>query len=245
MGFQSVAATVVLVLLTSAVAYSAGGTSIVAEKGSEAYVNPNWPEGVAQLVNHPLRTRGWNDWFTEWPNDVNHYAIEVNSTAEVNRLVAQLTNIQGPVRQIKLAPMAEPRGLGWVTALPEGNNIPVVFSIGDQQRVNEWYRRLGGRKFGVIEFEAAPVAVPPTLTIFVQNESIDVNRLEIPADIEVSAGYCPRPFHKWNTLKERADAEARKTSDELAISADDPEARKALEAIYEFLDRRKSDGSAR
>jgi hypothetical protein len=31
--------------------------------------------GSFDLVNDPLRTQGWNPWFSEWPNDMNFYAF--------------------------------------------------------------------------------------------------------------------------------------------------------------------------
>ena len=73
---------------------AAGGTSVVATKGQAAYVSPTWPEGVGELVNHPLRTSGWNSWFTEWPNDVNQYAFEIKSTDDLNRLITRLAAIK-------------------------------------------------------------------------------------------------------------------------------------------------------
>jgi hypothetical protein len=110
---------------------AAGGTSIVASPGQKAHVSPNWPEKVREIVNDPLRTSGWNSWFTEWPNDVNHYGFKIASMDEVNRLVEKLAKVNSPLRQIHLAPTKEPEGLGWVTSLPKGNGIAVIFSIGD------------------------------------------------------------------------------------------------------------------
>jgi hypothetical protein len=65
---------------------AAAGTSVVATKGRATCVSPIWPEGVGELVNDPLRTSGWNSWFTEWPKDVNQYALEIKSTDDLNRL---------------------------------------------------------------------------------------------------------------------------------------------------------------
>ena len=152
-------------------AFAMGGTSVVATPGQPASVSSDWPEGVGELVNDPSRTTGWNDWFSEWPNDVNQYAFEIESTDDLNRLIAKLAAIQGDLRQIRLSPEKEPRGLGWVTQAPEGNGIAVVFSLGDQARIDEWFKHVR-KPFGVMEFTAAPVAVPPTLTLFVQNDRV-------------------------------------------------------------------------
>lgn len=135
-------------------------------------------------MNDPTRTTGWNSWFSEWPNDVDQYALEITTTDDLNRLIEKLSATKSEVRQIRLSYLKEPVGLGWVTSLPEGNHIAAIFSIGDQSRIDEWYKRVR-KPFGVMEFTAAPVAVPPTLTIFVQNEAVNFEQLKIPAGIIV------------------------------------------------------------
>lgn len=186
----------------AAPAFAAGGTSTVASKGRAAYVSPGWAEGVGDLVNDESRTEGWNPWFTSWPNDVNQYAFEIQSTDDLNRLIAKLAAIKTDLRQIRLSYLKEPKGLGWTTRVPEGNGIPVIFSIGNQSRIDQWYEQLR-QPFGTMEFTAAPVAVPPTLTIFVQNEAVTLKDLNIPEGIDVSAGYVPTVFHKSNTKLEQ------------------------------------------
>lgn len=183
-------------------ALAAGGTSMVATKGQPAHVSTGWPDGVGKLVNNTCRTKGWNAWFTEWPNDVNQYAMQTESTADLNRLLAALAAVKTDLRQVRLSYLKEPNGLGWVTKVPEGNNIPVVFSIGDQSRVDEWFKSVR-KPFGVMEFTAAPIAVPPTLTIFVQNKAVKLDELKIPAGLDVSIGYVPMVFHRSNTKLEQ------------------------------------------
>lgn len=56
---------VVLTINSPITLQAAGGTSIVAQKGQPAYMSPRWPEGTKDLVNSPLRTTGWNSWFSE------------------------------------------------------------------------------------------------------------------------------------------------------------------------------------
>ncbi len=48
---------------------------------------------------------------------------------------------------------------------------------------------------------------PPTLTIFVQNDAVDLDKLKIPAGISVEAGYVPTVFHRSNTKLEKQKEE--------------------------------------
>ena len=224
-------------------ACAAGGTSTVATRNQPAFVSPSWSRGIGELVNDPSRTSGWNSWFTEWPNDVNQYAFEIKSTDDLNRLIAKLAAIKSDLRQIRLSHLKEPSGLGWVTRVPEGNGIAVIFSIGDQARIDEWYKHVR-KPFGVMEFTAAPVAVPPTLTIFVQNESVNLAELEIPDGIVVSIGYVPTVFHKSNTtieLQQEKEAANREVDRELETLKENLDASSlaAMNKIEAFLDSRK------
>ena len=199
-----------------------------------------WPAGVGALVNDPVRTSGWNSWFSEWPNDVRQYAMEVKTTDDLNRLIEKLAAVKSDVRQIHLSCLKAPNGLGWVTSAPKDNKIPVIFSIGDQSQIDEWYKHVR-KPFGVMEFTATPVAVPPTLTIFVQNEVVDLDKLKIPEGIAVSSGYVPTVFHRSNTTIEKKQEEeaARKPA---AKPLDlDAASQAAVDRIAEFLKKRQAD----
>jgi len=226
-------------ILPRAQVFGRGGTMIVASKGEPVQVSVNWPEGVEALLDDATRTTGWNSFFSEWPNDVNQYGFEVTSTDDVNRLIEKLADVQCELRVIRLSYLKEPVSLGWVTNLPEGNNTAVIFSIGDQARIDQWYQRVR-KPFGVMEFLAAPVAVPPTLTIFVQNEAIDLDALKIPDGITVEGGYVPTVFHRFNTKHERDQEEARaKAQPSVEL---DSASQEVLERVEAFVNRRtKSD----
>jgi len=224
-------------------AFAAGGTSIVATKGQPTHVAPGWPEGVGELVNDASRTSGWNSWFSEWPNDVNQYAFEIESIDDLNRLIDKLATIKSDLRHIRFSHLKEPNGLGWVTRVPEGNGIPVIFSIGNQARIDEWFKRVR-KPFGVMEFTATPVAVPPTLTIFVQNDVVILDELKIPDGIDVSVGYVPTVFHKSNSTieqqreKEAANRDPKRELDLAKQKLDEPSLA-AMKKIEAFLDSRK------
>ncbi len=242
--FVFVAICLAFVLSFAETAFCEGGTSIVAEKGEPAVVSPSWPEGAADLVNDPLRTSGWNSWFSEWPNDVNQYAFDIESTDDLNRLIQKLAAIKTDVRQIRLSYLKEPNGLGWVTRVPEGNGIRAIFSIGDQSRIDEWFKHVR-KPFGAMEFLATPVAVPPTLTIFVQHKSVKLDQLEISKDIGVTRGYVPTLFHKSNTVIEQQREKEAAAGDEKSERAKltqnlDESSMLALKNIDTFLESRKA-----
>ena len=128
------------------------GTAVVASAGRPVTPDPAWPEGLAAVVNAPARTDGWNPWFSEWPNDVNHYRYELETTDQANVLLRAFAAVRAKGLRVRLSPSPEPRSLGWASTLPEGNGTAVVLSVGDQGRVDEWHARLPGGTFGRMEF---------------------------------------------------------------------------------------------
>ncbi len=223
------------ILVCAPRAWAAGGTSQVASKGHKVTAQESWPKGLAECLKHPSRTAGWNPWFTEWPNDVEHFQFVIKNTDEANEVLKLFAEIKADLH-VHLALGEEPAGIGWVSKLEPGNDTALLLSCGDQNRMNEWYAQLGGRKFGVMEFERCPVAVPPTLTIFVQNKAIDLEALRIPGKIRVSAGHVPGAFHISNLKPSEKPAPPGKV-----LKAEDVDAatRTALEAIDKFLARRR------
>lgn len=209
---------------------AAAGTASVASQGRDVTPRSEWAEGIVELLNDPARTEGWNPWFTEWPNDVCHYAFEVQTMEDVNRLVDKLSKIETEVRHVHLSFLPEPDSLGWVTRLPKGNGTAVVYSHGDQARIDRWYQHVR-KPFGKIEFTAAPVAAPPTLTIFAQHDKIDLDQLKIPDGIEVSAGYLPGPFLRWNDKREQAAAASPPVAKEPELDEATQRARERIEAF--------------
>src|SRR5512136_1443436 len=106
-----------LLVLTSRSAPAMSSTDQVAWRGKPVAAQPDWPEGVLDLVNDPLRTDGWKPWFSEWPNDVDFYAFQVSGTNDVNRLIAKLAAIRSTEARVLLYPDKEPRALGFTTVL--------------------------------------------------------------------------------------------------------------------------------
>ena len=224
------------ILLPTSKCLAAAGTDIVASKGQPVHAADGWPKGVGELVNDETRTIGWNDWFSEWPNDVQHFGFEITSTADVNRLLEKLVAVKSDLRQVRLSYLKEPRGLGWVTQLPAGNKIAVIFSIGDQSRIDEWYKHVR-KPFGAMEFLATPIAVPPTITVFVQNGLIDLDKLSIPKGINAESGYVPGVFHQFNTKqeKQKEDASAKGEASSKPKVELDPDSQATANKIDAFL----------
>ena len=230
-GYCRLAACVSIIFVNASVLLAIGGTSVIATKGQPVTVSAAWPKGVEAIVNDPTRTTGLNSWFSEWPNDVNQYAFEIKGTEDLNRLIEKLAAVKSDIRQVRLSHLAAPSGLGWVTQLPKGNGVAVIFSIGDQSRIDQWYKTVR-KPFGVMEFTAAPVAVQPTLTIFVQNMNVNLEKLKIPDGIAVTSGYAPTVFHRSNTKQE---AEAAQKPAAAAPVILDAAAQAASDRIAAFL----------
>ena len=131
-----------VLLFGSVFAFGMSSTTRVAWPDKPVVGENDWPEGTLALVNDPLRTEGWNPWFSEWPNDVNNYGFQVTNTADVNRLIQKLAAIKSTNAQIRFSADKEPKSLGFTTVLKDGNAIGVVFCIGSQARINEWFQRL-------------------------------------------------------------------------------------------------------
>lgn len=182
----------------SMVAFAAGGVDDIARPGKPVIVDlAGYPEGTPTLLNHVLRADGWRPWFTEWPNDVVFFSFDAKSPEDVQAIVDAFAAIKANGKQIRLSAMQEPVNLGWVSRIPEGRKMSVLFTMGDQSTIDAWHKRVR-KPFGQIEFSDAPVAVPPTLTIFVGNPSVKLQELRIPLGIEVLHGNVPGTFHRWN-----------------------------------------------
>jgi hypothetical protein len=227
-------------LLVCSIAYGVAGSDRIATPGRPTTVSKSLPRGTAEFVNLPSRTEGWNDWFSEWPNDVNHYLYGADDTAEINALIEQFAKIESARLQIRLAPLPEPRGLGWTTSLKKGNGAAAVFSIGDQAILDRWYEQLDGGKFGVMEFTGKPIAAPPTLTLFVDHKAIDLGVLKIPPRISVAAGYLPTvsemPIKRPPVPEKSADTKSDKPAPPVAPA--DPAIEAATKRIATYLDAR-------
>lgn len=176
-------------LLAARGVFGIAGFSQVASEGKPAEEAQGWPARIVALVNDPVRTVGWNFWFSECPNDVNHYAFAAKNTDDLNRLIKKLAATKARGATVELA-LGKEFPAGGFAFLKPGNGIPAVVAFGNQVKINEWYSHLeqiepGVRKWGVHRFTEPPQARAPTLTIYVEHPAVDLARLEIPAAVQV------------------------------------------------------------
>ena len=173
----------------SSLCFGAGGKTMIVRNGaavSEASsVAQDWPDGVLKLVNDPLRHDGWNSWFSGFPNDVERYRFRLAKTADVDHLANRFSTIKADRLRILLA-----AGVGPIVDFGGVRAPGIMFAIGNQKTIDEWYSRLpkvesGVRTFGGHQLEKPPRAMPPTLTIYVDNDFVALEQLQIPLHVEV------------------------------------------------------------
>jgi hypothetical protein len=210
---QTFSLTLVALLLATRSAFGIAGTSPVASEGRPAQEEPGWPAKIVDLVNDPVRTVGWNEWFSELPNDVYQYAFAAKSAEDLNRLINKLAATKVKGTRVELA-LGKEFPAGPISILKPGNNIPAVLGFGNPVRINAWYSHLkviepGVRKFGARRYTEPPTALAPTLTIYVENTAVDLTKLVIPAEVGIVASVSKEDREK------RKDDEALKVIDRL------------------------------
>lgn len=144
-----------------------------------------WPEGVLDLVNHPLRTHGWNHFFSSSPNDVDEFDFNLRYVRDMEHVVRTFTAIKSDSLRLELYLQNDKPPL-----IPK--TIAAQFQIGNQAIVDSWFSSLpadenGARIFGVHRLTEPWPACPPTLSLYVGHEAVDLNRLNIPPRVEVDA----------------------------------------------------------
>jgi hypothetical protein len=211
-------------LSAASTAWGIAGFSPVAQTGRSVTENNEWPARIIELINDPSRTVGWNFWFSECSNDANHYVFVAKSTDDLNRLLKKLAAVDAKGTTVMLS-LGKEFPVGNFSFLKKGNDASAVLGFGNQTVINKWYAQLkdaepGVKEFGVGRYTEPPKAMPPTLTIYVENPAVDLAKLTIPVGLPVSA----------------------------AISKEDREKRKddaAIKAIDRLLERRKAAAELR
>lgn len=139
-----------------------------------------WSKAMLHLMNDPLRTDGWQPGFSDAPYDYVLFDYEVRSVEDVNHLIALFAEIDDPEAKIVLKLGAQPPK----NRLMAKDRPPVEFGLGNQGIRTFWYRHASRdvKKF------YGPKATPPTLTLYVEHPAIDLERLQFPPGITLSAG---------------------------------------------------------
>jgi hypothetical protein len=165
-----------------------------------------WPAGVLALLNDPLRTYGWNWWFSETPSDVDTFAFELRYGRDVEHLIGAFGAIKSEGLVLELDP-------GEAGQTDGGQRYGAQFRIGDQTTLNRWFARLpidaqGIRTFGLHRLTEPPRATPPTLTLYVGHASVDLEKLDVPLQIAVRPAFSEahRQRHKDDPKFKAIDA---------------------------------------
>lgn len=123
---------------------------------------------------------------------MHHYAFVAKSTDDLNRILKKLAAVDTKGTTVVLA-LGKEYPVGNFSFLKKGNSAAAVLAFGNQAIINQWYVHLtapegepGVKKFGVNRYTEPPKAMSPTLTIYVENPAVVVEKLVIPAEITVS-----------------------------------------------------------
>jgi len=142
-----------------------------------------WPAEVMAIVNDPVREDGWGlyGWgLISWTEAHQcHFEMNVQTPQDVDRLMQKLTQVKARPLRLALSPAHE--------TARDGSTIGAVFAIGSQKVLDEWAARSSTR---------APTAQPPTLTLYVGSDAVDLGALVVPAGIDVSASIPKRHLTK-------------------------------------------------
>ncbi len=145
-----------------------------------------WPAGTIDLVCDHLRIAGWHFFFSGLPNDVYSYGFRCQNTADANRALTLFGRLKAANLVVRLSP-DEGRP---IPLERDGPGFLVVFQIGCQKILDEWFGRLpvesvpaGRRVFGVHRLDKVPTAMPPTLTICLGDDVVVLKDLRVPPNV--------------------------------------------------------------
>jgi hypothetical protein len=93
----------------------------------------DWADGVAELINDPVRTQGWTVNDVHAPTGYDVYAMNVNSTEDANRLIRKLGAIKGRAVRLELGTS---RSIG---SLPVGGESTVLV-VGPNVDLAAWFQ---------------------------------------------------------------------------------------------------------
>lgn len=170
----------------------------IARPGQPIPPRAEWAVGVQEIVNHPKRTYGWLPEWSELPNDVVYFELDLKNNADVQECLAKMAAIPGGAR-LELDPRKEAPSGEIVPKIPSrASGTTAIFSIGNQARLDAWYRSLpevppgsGQKKIGVFVYAVAPKTILPTLTLYVGSGAFNLDQLSLPANIEVAIARWP------------------------------------------------------
>jgi len=165
------------------------GTAVTKQVADEH----GWPAGVLELINDSCRTTGWQPIFSELPNDVEYYLLDVKSADDVARIVEKFSAIKASQLRVILSLGDEVRTVPYVLKFARGQGAGGVLVLGSQKVLDAWHLRAPDNPLEIRLLEQRPVASPPTLKLYVGCAAVDLSKLKLPASIEVLWNYEPSP----------------------------------------------------
>lgn len=193
-----------------------GGTDIIARPGKpvskEVVQAFKWPAGTWEILNDSKRTTGWRSWVNEFTGP-STYGYAVKTQAEAQSLIDRFARIQSDRLIIRLAPGDGAR----VPGISKTETACVTFSIGDQKATNRAFKRIQEVKLQnrldglsepgdrlieklsfIVDTQKLPAALPPTLTLYINNELLKLDEFRIPPSIQIDTQRGLENGWKWD-----------------------------------------------
>ncbi len=153
------------------------------------------PAGIARIVNDPLRTVGFDSFFSEHPPHRDSFEFVISDMTDLNRMIDLFSQVDGQKRIVHLTSTPPFSPLRNINAEPPLSRPAATLTISKQAVLDRWYRHAAEDKvrriLGPSAIHHPPVASPPILTVFVQHPLVDLEQLIIPENISLSVDRSP------------------------------------------------------
>lgn len=153
------------------------------------------PEGIARIINDPLRTVGFDSFFSSHPPHRDSFEFVITDMTDLNRLIDLFSQVDGQKRIVHLTSTPPFSPLRNINGDPPSSRPAATLTISNQTTLDLWYRHASEDKvrriFGPSAIHHPPVASPPTLTVFVSHSLVDLDQLIIPDNISLSVDRSP------------------------------------------------------
>jgi hypothetical protein len=178
---------ILLVLCVGRPAFAMASTDIIEGPMENSTVALyGFPDNALPLINDWHRFWAWHPWFSELPNAAYFFAYSAATLNDVNELLGYFGEIHAKELVIELDPSAQ-SGVERAKSKDKPEPGPLTLCLVSKSALDHWFDHLdekGKKKFGVTE---RPQPSPPTMTIHVGHELIDLEELKLPSNVTVTA----------------------------------------------------------